>query len=217
LDQSGNHNDAMSAGTPVIHQNAIGGHPAAHFNGATDYFFILDSASLRFSTHDFVVGVVAAHTTPTTGIGYGLFYAKQNPDVQPFYGASLQANSYDPNPALINAKIWAQVALLNGAVIETSETDYNHGQPLYLILHRASAGPGTATLSLRVNGADAASATGTGYAIDVSATGFPASIGGTPANQDVLGDVAEVVAIEGAVSDSDIGGLEGYFKTKYQL
>lgn len=68
-----------------------------------------------------------------------------------------------------------------------------------------------------MNGADAGSASGSAYAIDVSAVGFPLNIGGTPGQQDVLGVIAEVVAASGPVGTGDVDDLEAYLKGKYGL
>jgi hypothetical protein len=207
IDQSGQRNDAVAVGAPVIRPDAIGGRPAVHFNGAPDYLAVQDSSSLQFSTGDFVVALVAAHTTPTTGMwGYGLFYSKQEQD-PPFPGPALVANTVNRT-----GQIEAQVALDTPSLILTAGADYNKGQPLFLTMHRSGA-----TLDLRVNGADAGSVTGPGAALDVSAAGQPLYLGGSPKAQGMVGDLAEVVAIKGAVSDADIGALEAYFRAKYGL
>jgi hypothetical protein len=85
-------------------------------------------------------------------------------------------------------------------------------------VHRfALGGAAGAELLVRVNGADAGSASGSSYGIDVSAAGFPLNIGGTAAQQDVLGFIAEVVAASGPVGAGDVDELEGYLKGKYAL
>jgi hypothetical protein len=55
------------------------------------------------------------------------------------------------------------------------------------------------------------------YAANASAVGYPARIGGTPAGQDIKGEIAEIIAVEGPLSDADIQQLESYLKTKYGL
>jgi hypothetical protein len=215
-DQSGQRNDALPMGAPVIKPGAIGGRPAVHFNGGPDYLVVQDSSSLQFSTGDFVIAVVAAHTTPTTGMwGYGLFYSKQE-QTAPYPGPGLVANTVNRT-----GQIEAQVALDTPSLILTTGADYNNGQPLYLTMHRFSriddGGTATATLDLRVNGADAGSISGPGAALDVSAAGQPLVLGGSAKAQGMVGDLAEVVAIKGAVSDADIDALEAYFRAKYGL
>ena len=68
-----------------------------------------------------------------------------------------------------------------------------------------------------MSGADAGSASGPSYGIDVSEAGFPVDIGGTAAQQDVLGFIAEVVAASGPVATGDVDDLEAYLKGKYGL
>jgi hypothetical protein len=208
LDRSGHANSAVSVGTPSIDPAAIGGKPAVHLNGSTDYFVIQDSPSLQFGTDDFAIAVVAEHTTPGTGQwGYGLLYTKQIPTV-PYPGQCIAANSVDRSAAL-----FTQVANQSQSWIQTTATDFNTGRPFFVVVRRIA---GT-TLSLRVNGSYGASATGPGYALDVSASGYPLRIGGTDKQQDVLGDIAEVVAMQGSLSALDLANLEGYLAAKYGL
>jgi len=215
-DQSGQHNDATSFGAPSIHLGAIGGRPAAHFNGVTDYFLVQDSASLEFSTLDFLVAVVVAHKTPPdAGVGYGTLYSKQVTDVSPYPGFNLSANAADS--LMPSASIWAQVTFQSGSFVESAGANLNDGRPMCVTVHRFEVAPGVATLGLRINGADAASGTGAGYATDVSSMGYPLYVGGTNNQQDVFGDIAEVIAVKGAVPDSDLRGLEAYLMAKYQL
>jgi hypothetical protein len=212
-DQSGQHNDAIVAtGAPVVRPDAIGGRPALHFNGAPDYMVVPDSSSLQFSTGDFLIALVAAHTTPTIGAwGYGLLYGKQ--ELTPKYaGPALVANT-----TARTGQLQAQVLLDAPSLVMTTGT-YNDGQPFYLAMHRVVDNVGvTATLDLRVNGAEAGSITGPGVALDVSAAGQPLFLGGTPNAQCMVGDLAEVVAIKGAVPDVEINALEAYFRAKYGL
>jgi hypothetical protein len=202
-------------GAPSIRSNAIGGRPAVHFNGAPDgapdYMVVQDRSSLQFSTGDFLIALVAAHTTSTAGTwGYGLLYSKED-KAAPFPGAALVANTWSRT-----GQIEAQVALSAPSVI-TTMADYNDGQPFYLALHRfgESGGGATATLDLRVNGKDAGSTNGPGAALDVSATGQPLFLGGSGNGQCIVGDLAEVVAIKGSVTDAEIDALEAYFRAKY--
>ena len=212
-DQSGQHNDATSMGTPAIHSRAIGGNPAVHFDGSS-YLVVADRASLQFSTGDAFIALVAAQTTPTTGFfGYGVFYAKQVADRAPYLGITLVANS---NVAPAVGAIWSQVALQAGGYVETSEADFNGGQPICVTVHRSTVANG-ATLAVRVNGSMVAANTGPGYAVDLSAIGYPAFIGGTPPGQNLLGDIAEVIAVGGPVSDLDVAGIEAYLIQKYSL
>ena len=216
-DQSGLQNDATSVGAPYIRSNVIGGKTAVHFNGTTDYLFANDSFSLRFSTGDFLIAVVGAHTTPTAGgiWNYGLFYVKEILDTSPYLGVAIGGNALDRTTP--RASLWSQVAFEAMSWVQSSEATFNDGRPLCIILHRFSVGSGVASLVMRVNGAELGADTGTGYAVDVNAMGYPVFIGGTPGQQDIAGDIAEVVAVKGAVADSDVIGLEAYLMDKYHL
>lgn len=212
-DQSGLKNDAAPPATgstaPVFVANAIGAAPAVRFDG-TSYLVIPDDASLQFGTGDFLIAVVARHTTPVNvGWGYGLFYIK-NELPSPFTGPALLANTEERTTQLA-----AQIAY-HQATIETAQSGFNDGQPRVLVLRRR-ASAGVASLEIRVNGATAAITTGSAYAADISAPGRPVTLAGTPDMQNIVGDIAEVVAIKGAIPDSDVTALEGYLETKYSL
>jgi hypothetical protein len=158
--------------------------------------------------------VVTAYTTPTTGVsGYGMLYSKQETD-SPYIGPCLVGNAQVDHTGALQA----QVSDGSSSWVLTSETDFNDGAPFYVTVHRfALGGSAGAELLVRVNGADAGSASGPSYGIDVSEVGFPLNIGGTPAQQDVLGFIAEVVAASGPVGMEDVDALEGYLKGKYGL
>jgi hypothetical protein len=211
-DQSGLENDATpsapGSSAPVLVADAIGGAPAVRFDG-TSYLVIQDDPSLRFGTGDFLVAVVARHTTPITGDwGYGLFYIKYEAAL-PFIGPALIANTEE------STQIAAQIAY-HQATIETAQGGLNDGQPRGIVMRRR-ASPGPASLELRLNGATSATSTGVAYAIDVSAPGRPVFVGGTPDVQNIVGDIAEVVAVNGATPDADVAALECYLETKYGL
>jgi hypothetical protein len=212
-DQSGLANDATpsapGSSAPALVANAIGGAPAVRFDGASR-FVIPDDPSLQFGTGDFVVAVVARHTTPSdVGWGYGLLYIKYQVAF-PFTGPALVAN-YEEGSTQIAAQL-----VYHQAVIGTAQEGLNDGQPRSLVMRRRAA-PGLASLELRLNGETSATSTGSAYAIDVSAPGRPVFVGGTPDLQDIVGDIAEVVAVNGATSDADVAALECYLEAKYGL
>jgi hypothetical protein len=74
-----------------------------------------------------------------------------------------------------------------------------------------------ASLGILIDGLSAGTNSGAAYARDVSAVGYAARIGGTQYGQDTTGDIAEVIGIQGAVSDDDLAKLEAYLKAKYGL
>jgi len=222
-DQSGYGNNATGVGGPTVVNAALGGMPVVRFNGTSDYLIVADSPSLEFGTGDFLIAEVAQHTTPTdAGVGYGFLFSKQDETHSPYPGPALIANT-----GSLTTGIEAQVAAGIGDVISGS-TGYNNGTPFYVTMHRfavpsdAGADAAVATLDLRIGGADAGSATGVNYADNVSAGdggpgSWPLYIGGNNQLQDVRGDIAEVIAIKGAVDDANLEALEAYLKSKYGL
>jgi hypothetical protein len=208
LDQSGKGNSAVSVGQPTLVPAGIGGKPAVHFDGATTYLVIQDSPSLQFATDDYAVAIVAAHTTSLSNVHYyGMFYTKQL-GVGPYDGVGITANTLAHNGGIL-----AQVADQPQSQVSTVETDFNNGTPFYLVVRRT----GGSTLDVRVNGIGMGTATGTGYSIDVSASGKEVNIGGTAGLQDVLGNIAEVIAIHATLGGTDLANLEAYLKAKYGL
>jgi hypothetical protein len=236
LDQSGHGNNATGYGSPSINATAIDGQPAVHFNGTTDYLLLQDSPSLQWNTGDFVLALVVRNGKPTdAGVPYGTLYSKQIADVSPYDGVGLFANTPNRTSALL-----AQLNANAASELTTSSTGYNDDTPFLVVLHRAlvplapldggsvadagdaggvgDAGvPPVASLDLLINGADAGSSTGTGYAGNVSAAGYVARIGGTQGGQDLEGDIAEVIGVQGSVSDADLASLQEYLRSKYGL
>ncbi len=230
LDQSGHGNNATGYGSPSINPTAVDGQPAVHFNGTTDYLLLQDSASLQWDSADFVLAIVFQNAKPTdAGVPYGTLYSKQIADVSPFDGVGLFANTPSRTSALL-----AQLNSNAASEVTTGSTGYNSDAPFVVVLHRAfvtpdagivadagdagdASAPAMASLGLLINGADAGSSTGTGYAGNVSATGYVARIGGTQAGQDLEGDIAEVIGVQGSVSDADLASLQEYLRSKYGL
>jgi hypothetical protein len=227
LDQSGHGNNASGFGSPAISGAALHGKQAVHFGGATDYLLVSDSASLQWGTGDFVVALVVQHTTFQNDAGtvYGTLYSKQIADVSPFGGVGLFANTPSRTSAIL--------AQLSTAAQLTSDTaGYNNGTPFVVLMHRSvsaadagspadagidAAAASVGSLGIVINGLDAGANSGVGYARDVSAVGYAARIGGTQYGQDMTGDIAEVIGVQGAVSDADLQKLEAYLKAKYGL
>jgi hypothetical protein len=208
LDQSGWANDAQSMGFVTVRPNAIGGRPALHFDGATAYLVVTDSPSLQFGTGDFAVAMVVQHTTPTSN-GYGFLYCKTDLNADAGRGFALGANSVPPKPPF--GELWAQVSFGSQAVITTTENDFNTGRPFYVIVHRFGN-----NMNMLVNGVGAAAGLNS-FGGDVSEIQQNVVIGGSNLQQDLVGDIAEVIAVKGTTSPVDIQNLNSYLKTKYSF
>ncbi len=235
IDQSGHGNNASGMGSPAISPAALHGKPAVHFNGTTDYLLVSDSPTLQWGTGDFVVALVVQHTTFANDAGsvYGTLYSKQIADVSPYGGVGLFANTPSRTSAIL-------AQLSTAAATTSGSAGYNNGSPFVVVMHRSidapdagspvDAGgdaaldaasdasvPAVASLGILIDGLSAGTNSGAAYARDVSAVGYAARIGGTQYGQDMTGDIAEVIGIQGAVSDDDLAKLEAYLKTKYGL
>jgi hypothetical protein len=227
-DQSGKGNDAVqtvAANAPSLTADA-GMLGAVTFNAPTDaavvpiYLSIADSASLHFGLGDWTVAVVARHTN---ALGtYGALWTKADeitPGVCPCRGAAIFANSTLP---VSETNFLAQAAS-NGfdaaAYVDSVDGGYNDGKFHVIIARRTQ----QTTLEIRTDGISAKNTTlpavddtadGAAVGIGAGATGYSGVVG---TSQLLHGDIAEIVAVQGTVSDTDMGSLEAYFKSKYGL
>jgi hypothetical protein len=220
LDQSGQRNTAVGVGRPTQAAAALAGHDAVHFDGSSS-LTISDAASLRWQSGAFTVEVVGRYTNPpTTGVNdyrYAFFYGKVNPSVFPYQGAALLGNTnYKwlncgfPVPSLTGVVAQVESCSAGGAVGSTVDNDAKWH---VIGMHRAADG---VTLSVRGDGA--LRSTHIVSAVDVSAAGFPAQIGGLSGSpEQLIGDIAEVVATAGSDDANDLARLEAYLAHKYGL
>jgi len=75
----------------------------------------------------------------------------------------------------------------------------------------------TGSMTMLINSIGVGYDTGAGYAGNVSSTDYPARIGGTQGGQDLVGDIAEVIAVQGTVSATELADLQAYLMNKYGL
>ncbi len=223
-DQTSYHNDA-SGGTgqfahpPTINATAINNLPAVEFGAgqtqAGTYLTIPDSASLELGAGDFAVFMVAEYTNPTTGqgMGQGTFYDKVAGANTPT-GPQLYGNAGGGNQTL-TASIRARINASDN--VNSTGTTYNDGK-----YHRIGIRRNGTTLEVWTDGTPTSFQPDAGGNIDVSATGSDVYIGAAPSGNGfttlrLVGGIAEVVGVKGTLSDGDVSGLDGYFKTKYAL
>jgi hypothetical protein len=223
-DQSSHNNNAAqntTARQPMLVAGVINGKPVVRFDGSMTGLQVTDSSSLQWGTDDFTVEVVASFTNSTTvGQGYGLIFSKQLDTTSPFPGPSLWANYPITGDGGTTIVPILGVQLQGGAgFFATSPvaTALNDGNPRLLGGRRV----GGTNIEARINGAQVGTAVSPS-AIDISATGFPLFMGAqiTTSNavvQALKGDIAEVVAVHGAITTADLMQLESYLRTKYGL
>ena len=220
-DQSGNNNNAAqsnAANRPGFTASALNSLPGVHFDmnvaGGT-FMTIVDATTLNWATGDYYLVVVARYSNdPNQQGGFtnriGAFYFKEG--TGPTLGPALFGNvTGNPGTSAFATQMSFAAA---DRLVSTSTGNNNFPKGHAFSVHR-----GGTTLELRNNGA--LDGTKTVTAVDVSAPTIDVMLGATPGNgftQNRLnGDIAEVIAVKGAISSGDLSGIEGYLKAKYAL
>jgi hypothetical protein len=207
---------------PQLVRNAYQGRPAVRF-GVTDAetvaLRIPDTASLRWGLTDFALLVVLRYhnvpAVPESASGYALVFSKLDPDTRPFAGVGLFMN--DPWPwfgGTGDVRSGAVFQLMSRPeMMARSERDgYNDG-----LVHLVVASRRADLLQLRIDGAE--SSQRTPALVDVSAPMQDVVIGAHPnlAQQQLEGDLLELVALQGTVTDEDLATLARFLMDKYRL
>ena len=218
-DQSGNSNNALQSNSnnrPGFTASAINSLPGVHFDGAAQaatFMTVIDSATLQWTTGDYVIAVVVRYTNDPNGnftSRYGALYFKEG--FNPSNGPALYANAF--NGATSSSGFSTYQSQNAADRLVSTGTGYNDNKGHLFVVHR-----GGTTLDLRHNGA--ADGTKAVTAIDVNAPSIDVTIGanqgGNGATNRLTGDIAEMIAVKGAISSGDLTGIEGYLKAKYAL
>jgi hypothetical protein len=174
---------------------------------------IADSTSLQWAAGDFTVYTVHRHTTQLPG--YAIVYAKWT-DAFPYPGFFLWANYPYSAPGSAGPQTASYVTRLdyNTEVYGDASATYNDGM-MRVVGSRLNG----KMLELHVEGHlvsenDASVADPTGF----NAANIPAYIGGRPGGgQDLTGDIAEIIAVKGSLTDAELANLEKYLAQKYGL
>jgi hypothetical protein len=211
-DRSSAHNDAVQSNVkfqPVLELSAIGGRPAVRFDGSMTFLSIVDSPTLQWGTADYVILVVARFGVTLGAANQALFEKQINSE--PYPGPALFVNASLPTEA-VEGKAMA----MNSGDVYTASNRTGLNDAPHLFGTRRSGG----MLEVRVDGAPSGVAVGS--SLDVSAPGMSVSIGQQGYNQQqgfqaLKGDIAEEIAVEGALSDSDLHTLECYLLGKYGI
>jgi len=208
-DRSSAGNDAVQANganIPALFDGGTGvnGKPALHFTG-TEYLTIADSDSLQWAASDFTFFMVERHTNDTNL--YGLLYAKWTDNGADGYPGFFLWADYPGNSAIVT-----RLDIPNAVFGDAGTNDgvarvvgaRRNGTDLQLWEQAQLAGemPDSSIVN----------------PTEFNAAGLPAYIGGRPANvQALLGDIAEVIAVKGTVTDQELVNLQAYLRAKYKL
>ncbi len=226
-DQTTNKNDAtepLPFRQPMLQASSIHGRPALHFNRlhdttnmTGDVLAIPDAPSLQWGRGDFYVVVVARFDNVTATDGAGLFFGKSFGGTQNGKTVALLGGV----PQQLNGGVNAEGIAFNTQVqpgdYVTIVRPYNNGTPHAFAMQRVGA-----LLDLRIDGASVATSASSG--VDVSNVGGGLGAGKVFIGADydatglrLNGDIAEIIAVKGALGANDRMGLEVYVKEKYAL
>jgi len=217
-DQSGQNNHAtqtVGERQPTQVVNALHGHTVVRFDGVQHALHVAEAPSLQWGTGDFTIEMVVSYTNQTTGsIGspYGLFLSKQNQTGPNYTGFGFWGNYQLPT---IDSVLALQLQATNGQDVRSTMNGLNNGVPRVFGARRF----GGTNIQVRINGALAGEKVINAVNVDTSGTFL--FIGGqekpTGVIQMLKGDIAELVAVGGPVTTSQLADLESYLKTKYGL
>jgi len=200
---------AVINGKPVVHFDKGGGNQG----NVGNMMLIKDAVSLQWGTGDFFLATVArfdnAVNEASTGRGTGMFYTKISASSVSFPGPSLQGNIPGNGAASVGLTGSTNFTLNN---FLTTPTAYNNNNPHLFAFQRSGV-----KLDLRVDGTSVASSTSNGINIDNVGTIARIGADGDATASRLDGDIAEMIAVKGALSGSDLASIESFLKTKYGL
>ncbi|MEP6859919.1 MAG: hypothetical protein ABJE66_04825 [Deltaproteobacteria bacterium] len=230
-DRSGNHNDASQQNAnwqPAVVAAGIHGLPSVHFTGQVasgqqasygTLLNIADSATLQWASADYLIEVVTRYDNTPTGTvateratGYGTLYSKQTQNPQlPAEGVAFFANTPAGDTASGTTAFSSYVYVSHG--VTDSAQGFNDGVARLLGTQRV----GATTLSLRVNGVEAATSTVPSMNVDEVGVGARIGASGDATIARLDGDIAEMIVVKGSIAATDLATLETYLTTKYGL
>jgi hypothetical protein len=209
-DRSGNGNHASQTlveQRPTLVRGALDGHAVVRFDGQLTWLGIPDSPSLRWGTGDYTLEVVASLSNdPNVNDGFGMIYGKFE-TIAPYIGPKFWS-SYPGIGTVLAADN------RNDEVVASARSALNDGKVRLYGMRRTA----LTRYEVRVSGF----ATSRTVSItNVDALGNFVFIGAHPITgavfQAMKGDIAEMVAVGGTLSPSDLAKLETYLQAKYGL
>jgi hypothetical protein len=213
-DQSGSGNHALQSVAerrPVFSVSGTNGLPTVKFDGASTFFELADVASLRWGTGDFTL-LVIARGAPST-VTNAMIYQKSDAS-DPFAGPALYVNGNKPTASTKGAMQLdgTTYALSTSGIADTTAR---------LLGGRRYSNSISARLEFRLNGSVETRLANV-PAIDIDAVGRSAIIGHngyvTSAGfQAYQGELSEICAVKGTLTDDELRALESYLLRKYDL
>jgi hypothetical protein len=199
---------------PVYRASAVNDLPAATFNGELTHFRVPDTPSLRFGTDAFTV-VVVARADPRTTLNTILYHKTQ--DLPPHTGFQLR---YNTDLAFLDQPSRKVGAVIDGDVLVATRDDFVDALPHLFVARRVLDGA-SATLEIRVDGVTQGTLA-LDRAVDIDAPGQDGVIGHNGYRpytyfQAFGGDIPEIVAAKGALTDDELARLEAYLLIKYAV
>ena len=209
-DSSGNGNDATTMGMPPVTLAAagVGGKPSVHFPGGTAYLNVPDSASLHFGTDDVSAYVVFAHASNLAP--YSRIVMAKTAVASPFQGLGFYAN--------INNTYGLGAAVRFPSPLVTLDSNdaavFGQMKPMLVVAKRTGGGE----LGL-LSGAKTSTANALYNQAPVDLTNQAALRIGGQGGQDqaLLGDIAEIVLVHGAMTSAESDDVSAYLTAKYGL
>jgi hypothetical protein len=210
-DQSPSHNDATQSNAsyqPLLLGSDIGGLPGLRFDGVRTFLAIADKPSMQWGMSDYTIAVVARFSITMGTTNQMLF---QKPTVNaPWDGPSLYVRGDKPS-------------LGTTATSQISENVYTTSAQNGLndVPHLFTGRRFGSTIQIRVDGVVAGESNQV-PAVDLSSVGQPVMIGQngyqpSPGFEALQGDISEMVAVAGSITDADLLSLECHLVTKYGL
>jgi hypothetical protein len=196
--------DAM----PTLTPSAVAGRAAATFNGQTSFLTVSDVPSMQWGTGDYALFVVARCSNADVETDRMLYHKTEV--ASPFNGVHLFLNPYF-------GTMPGQAAAQDNANVHAGSATGGYNDSTFRLYAGRRVGT---TLQIRVNGTVVGQTTES-PAINLDAPGRDAVIGhnGSPniGQQALKGDIAEIIAVKGVLSDANLAKLESYLRTKYAL
>jgi hypothetical protein len=197
-DQSGNGNDATSAGGTPVTQTTVNGHPALHFALFSSRMAVATGPGITWGSGPFLLELVFRHTTAVNQ--RPVFWVQFDPTTVNLDELLIAGNTGKTAQSDIFARVDTSLSTFD--LPTNPAINYNDNSLHSIGLRRDNLD----SFELLVDGTVAGTMSGSGV---LTPSGFVTTIGSFD------GDLLEVVGKNALVSDTDVATLETYFRTKY--